>query len=199
MGSRASADLIQVVRLRQGYYDLLRQLQSLFAGHKFGSGKLLPSRPHFKEALFLAMEETSRALSQRKIDRYASVLAHSLMPEQQVDSSIDLSTLIRDISQLTHEDIRVLGIRRSVYADVMAQRPNFHDPNPYTEKIGEFRHAIVNSKLHPDDFRAVCERLSGLGLAAEVLRNTSRMGLNDFCYRPTRRGMKLLKLLDDTV
>jgi hypothetical protein len=36
----ASVDLIQVVRLRQGLYDVLRKLRSLFAGHKSGCGKL---------------------------------------------------------------------------------------------------------------------------------------------------------------
>jgi hypothetical protein len=153
--------------------------------------------PQFKEALFLAMEEASRTLSQKKIDRYASLLANSLIPEEKVESPIDLSTLIRDVSQLTDEDIRVLDILRSVYADVVAQQPNVHDPNAYTEKMGELRHAIVNSKLHPDDFQAICERLSGFGLAAEVLRNPGRMNLNDFCYRPTRRGVKLLKLLGE--
>lgn len=80
---------------------------------------------------------------------------------------------------------------------MIEQQPNVDDPNAFTEKMGELRQAIVNSKL-PDDFYAICERLSGFGLAAEVLRSTSRMGLKDFCYRPTRRGMKLLKLLGDT-
>jgi hypothetical protein len=151
--------------------------------------------PQFTEALFLAMEETGRTLSRKKIDRYASILANSLRSDEQVDSPIDLSTLVRDVSQLADEDVRVLGILQSIFADVIAHQPILHDPNSFTEKMDDFRRAITSSKLHPDDFRAVCERLSGFGLAAEVLRNTSRMGLNDFCYRPTLRGLKLLKLL----
>lgn len=154
--------------------------------------------PQFKEALFLSMEEASRTLNQRKVDRYASILAHSVaVPEQQIDSSMDLSTLIRDVAQLTDDDIRVLGLLRSVYAGVIAHQPNMHDPNAFTEKMDELRHAITDSHLHPDDFRAICERLAGFGLATEVLRNSSRMNLNDFCYRPTRRGMRLLELLGE--
>jgi hypothetical protein len=153
--------------------------------------------PQFKEALFLAVDEASRTLSKKKIDRYASILAGALDPSDQVDSSIDLSTLIRDISQLGDEDIRVLGILESVYRDVIVQQPNYHDPNPYTEKMGELRRAIADSKLHSDDFRSICERLSGFGLLAEVIRNSSRMDFNDFCYRPTRRGVRLLKMLKE--
>jgi hypothetical protein len=152
----------------------------------------------FKEALFVAMEETARTLSKERIDRYSSILANALHSDEQVDSPIDLSTLVRDVSQLTDEDVRVLGILQSIFAEVIAHQPNLHDPNSFTEKMDDFRRAIAESRLHPDDFRAICERLSGFGLAAEVLRNTSRMGLNDFCYRPTLRGLKLLKLLADS-
>ncbi len=185
--------------LLAGFRLKARELDSRVGMLEEANTKAKLDSPKFKEALFLAIEESSRTLSQKKIDRYASVLAVSLMPEEEVDSSMDLATLIRDVSQLTDEDIRVLGILRSVYADVLAQQPYVHDPNAYTEKIGELRHAIVNSKLHSDDFQAICQRLSGFGLVAEVLRNPSRMNLNDFCYRPTRRGLKLLKLINDTI
>jgi hypothetical protein len=185
--------------LLAGFRLKVRELDSRVGELERENIKAEVDSPQFKEALFLAIEETSRTLNEKKVNRYASILAHSLMPEEQVDLSIDLSTLIRDVSQLGDQDIRVLSILRSIYANVMAQQPNVHDPNPYTEKIGEFRHAIVDSRLHSDDFRAICERLSGFGLAAEVLRNPSRMNFNDFCYRPTHRGLKLLTLLGETV
>ena len=50
-------------------------------------------------------------------------------------------------------------------------------------------------RSHDRRFQSVCDRLRGFGLAAEVLRNVSRMAPADYCYRPTRRGLKLLKLL----
>jgi hypothetical protein len=188
----------RVLYLLHGFRLKVRELDSrignLEATRESIKAKL--ETPQFKEAVFAAMEEASRTLSETKIERYAAVLAHCLTPEEPLESSIDLSTLIRDISQLTDEDVHVLGILRSLYADVIAGQPNVHDPNPFTAKMGELRHAIVNSRLHPDDFRAICERLAGFGLAAEVLRNPSRMDLGDFCYRPTRRGLKLLRLLD---
>lgn len=71
------------------------------------------------------------------------------------------------------------------------------DPNPFTEKIQDFKDAITASGLTVEEFQSVCDRLRGFGLAAEVLRNISRMAPADYCYRPTRRGLKLLRLLGE--
>jgi hypothetical protein len=151
--------------------------------------------PEFSEAVFLAMQESARTLNERKLKRYASILGNCLEPGEQVDSTIDLATFVRDVSQLGDEDIRVLGILGEVFGSVIKAVPNLNDPNAFTEKMGSLRPAIVDSKIHADDFRAMCERLRGFGLVVEMERNNSRMSLDDFCYRPTRRGVKLLNLL----
>lgn len=52
------------------------------------------------------------------------------------------------------------------------------------------------AKIHPDDSVSVCARLMGFGLAFEVARNVTRQSPGEHCFRPTRRGVYLLSLLD---
>ena len=72
-----------------------------------------------------------------------------------------------------------------------------NDPNPFTEKAQELLKAAGEAGFHRDDFYAYCRRLEGFGLAMEVPRNTSRMAPGDYCFRPTRKGLELLRLLAD--
>jgi hypothetical protein len=57
------------------------------------------------------------------------------------------------------------------------------------------RAAIARSKIHQDDFYAICSRLAGFGLAIEEDRNPGRMSFEERCFRPTHRGMTLVAYL----
>jgi hypothetical protein len=149
----------------------------------------------FKAAVSLALEESARTADTGKIDQFSSVLAASVDPRIMEDSPADASTLIRDIAQLSAIDLLVLRLLEETYGDLFPAYPNVHDPNVFTEKFQDFKDAIRRSGLHPEEFQSVCERLRGFGLAAEVSSNPSRMSLPEYCYRPTRRGLKLLRLL----
>jgi len=83
-----------------------------------------------------------------------------------------------------------------VFADVVAIAPNLNAPNMFTEKMDALRSA-TDQRMHRDDFYSHCERLRGFGLAIDVPRNPARMSPDDYCYRPTRRGLALLRLLGD--
>ena len=65
------------------------------------------------------------------------------------------------------------------------------------ERTDQLVKKVDESKIHRDDFYSYCKRLEGFGLAIEVPRNPSRMAPGDYCFRPTRRGLKLLSLLDE--
>jgi hypothetical protein len=151
----------------------------------------------FREAAETAAEEAVRAVSAEKIDQFSSILVGSVDPSIVEDSAADASALIRDVAQLSAMDLKILGRLKSVYGDLFPPYPSlsYMDPNPFTEKIQDFKDAITASGLTIEEFQSVCDRLRGFGLAAEVLRNVSRMAPSDYCYRPTRRGLKLLKLL----
>ena len=149
----------------------------------------------FHEGAEAAAEEAVRAESRKKIDRFAAVLAGSVEPNQWADAKQDIATMIRDLAQLGDRDIEALSILASVHASAISHMPNLQSPDWFSKETPALKHAIANSGIHPDDFLSTCERLRGFGLAADVLRNTSHMGAEDFCYRPTRRGLLLLECL----
>jgi hypothetical protein len=153
--------------------------------------------PPFRAAVRLAMEETWRTDEAKKIKRFAAILGNSVAPNDELDVSEDVSDFIRAVAQLSERDIQALQILYSVFADVVKVYPNLHDPNVFTERAGQLLKKVDESKIHRDDFYSYCKRLEGFGLAIEVPRNTSRMAPGDYCFRPTRRGLKLLSLLEE--
>lgn len=151
--------------------------------------------PEFREAVEMAAVEAVRTESLKKVDRFAAVLAGSVTPAQWADPKQDIATMIRDLAQLGDRDIEVLGILATVHASAVSHMPNLQNPDAFSRETPTLKRAIAESGIHPDDFLSTCERLRGFGLGAEVLRNTSHMGPEDFCYRPTRRGLSLLDYL----
>lgn len=152
--------------------------------------------PRFQEAVATACEEAARATSKKKVERLAAALVGSLSPGQWVDPKADLVAAIRDLAQLGDQDVRALGILKVAFSTVINNLPNLNDPNQFTERMQDYRTAIAQAQIQPEDFYASCTRLSGFGLAIEVLRNSSRMNLDEYCFRPTRRGLALLESLE---
>jgi hypothetical protein len=146
----------------------------------------------FREACIQTLFTSDR----EKVRRFGAVLGASIAAEDWAETSGDLASFIQAIAQLGESDVRTLGILQSVFADVVKVYPNMHDPNPFTERQQELLKASRDHGFHKDDFYAHCRRLEGFGLAMEVLRNPSRMALGDYCFRPTRRGLRLFSLLE---
>jgi len=151
----------------------------------------------FREGVVAACEEAARAASRKKIEEMAAVLVGYVGPTTSAWEAPDedIATMIRDLAQLGDQDLRVLAILATVHGSAISHMPNLQDPHQFSKETPNLRTAIANSGIHRDDFLSTCERLRGFGLAAEVLRNTSHMGPEDFCYRPTRRGLLLLDYL----
>ncbi len=151
----------------------------------------------FREAVSIACEEAAGAASKKKIEQMAAVIVGYVGPTPSAWASPDedVASMILDIAELGDRDVQVLGILATVHASAISYAPNLHDPHQFSKETPALKTAIAASGIHPDDFLATCERLRGFGLAAEVLRNTSHMGPQDFCYRPTRRGLLLLDYL----
>jgi hypothetical protein len=151
----------------------------------------------FREAVSVAFDAAARATNNKKIEQMAAVLVAYAGPTSSswAAADEDVASMIRDIAQLGDRDIQVLGILATVHASAILHAPNLQDPNQFSKETPALKSAIAASGVHPDDFLSTCERLRGFGLAAEVLRNTSHMEPQDFCYRPTRRGLLLLDYL----
>jgi len=107
----------------------------------------------------------------------------------------ELATYLRDLAQLSLEDVRMLRILRDVNASAIRTYSNLHDPNPFTQNFASFKTQIAELKIHPDDALSTCARLAGFGLAVEAARNTSFQAPGEHCYRPTKRGLYVLTLL----
>jgi hypothetical protein len=165
---------------------------------KVVSAKLEDDR--FREAVAVACEETARAVSRKKIDQMSKVLIAYADPTASAWASADadIATMIRDLAQLGDRDIRVLLILATVHAPVLSKLPNLNRSDLFSAETKNLMSAVSKSGIDSDDFLSTCERLRGFGLAVEVLRNTSHMSPEDFCYRPTRRGLLLLDYLKPT-
>jgi hypothetical protein len=151
--------------------------------------------PQFQQAVAAACEEAARATDEKKIQRLAAVLTGSITPSQWADPKADLAAMIRDIAELGTRDVEALDVLRTTFRDVVIHHPKLDDPNAFTEGMDSYRTAINLNGFKPEDFYAHCARLAGFGLAIEVVRNISRMHPNEYCFRPTRRGLALLDYL----
>ena len=82
-----------------------------------------------------------------------------------------------------------------VYRPAINNRPDLSDPNEFTLLIAGFLRRTDELRINRDDVYSRCSRLSGFGLAVEVPRVDTRMSLSEHCFRPTQRGLSLLRLL----
>jgi len=152
--------------------------------------------PEFADSLVLAADEAQRTQSKRKIERLGAVLANALLSEEdEIVAGDDLVGYIRDLSSLTEGDVQALQFLGDVFNDAIRQRPDMDDPNEFTFLMGSYLRGIADMGVHHDDFYSRCSRLAGFGLATEVERLATRMAPKDHCFRPTRRGLRLIKLL----
>jgi hypothetical protein len=149
----------------------------------------------FREGLQMAAEEAVRSVTSQKIDQFVAVLVGSVTPTQWADPNGGIETMIRDLAQVGDRDIQVLNVLATVHASAIAHTPNLQDPHQFSRETPALMATIAKTGIHRDDFLSTCERLRGFGLAVDVVRNPSQMGPEDFCYRPTRRGLLLLDYL----
>jgi hypothetical protein len=181
--------------IRLGFQNMQAEIGEAAEQLKAINSKLEGER--FSGAVSVACEEAARAVSNKRIEQMAAALIGYVDPTPSAWAAPDedIATMIRDIAHLEDRDIRVLGILAAVHASAVSHTPNLQDPHQFSKETPRLKTAIAESGVHPDDFLSTCERLRGFGLGAEVLRNTSNMGPEDFCYRPTRRGLVLLDYL----
>lgn len=151
----------------------------------------------FTAAIREATVQTILTTEEEKIGQFGEILSNAAIAQDWTEISGNLKSFIREVAQLTQADIKALALLNNVFAEVFKTYPNMHDPNPFTERLQDLMAMANTAGFHPDDFYSHCRRLEGFGLAMEVPRNASRMALGDYCFRPTRRGFKLVALLGD--
>jgi hypothetical protein len=152
--------------------------------------------PEFVDALVLAVDEAQRTQSELKIERLGAVLANALLgTDDEIVADDDLVGYIKDLSSLTEGDVRTLKFLGVLFKDVMYQHRDMDDSNAFTSLIGDSLRGAADMKVDDEEFYSRCSRLVGFGLAIEVVRNPGMQAPKDHCFRPTSRGLRLIKLL----
>jgi hypothetical protein len=151
--------------------------------------------PEFQDALMLAIEEAWRTSNEVRVQRLAAVLANGVVTNIDAPPGEDLSSFVREVAYLDDGDIQMLQVMGEVYRPAILHRPDLSDPNEFTLLIAGFLRRTDELNISRDDVYSRCSRLSGFGLAREVPRSDTRMSPSDHCFRPSQRGLRLLRLL----
>jgi hypothetical protein len=154
--------------------------------------------PGFKETFIVAATETLQSANSKKIERFALVLGYQLAAPEEESTWEEASAFIRDLAELGEADIAALQILDSVQGDLVGASQTIFDPNPFTERVQALLQEVDRRGIGRDEFYSLCGRLSGFGLALEVMRNIARMAPSEHCFRLTRRGKRLINMLRNT-
>lgn len=151
----------------------------------------------FKRSATALMLEAAAAVDDEQARLLARVAAHGCFPkETDRHRQEDLATYIRDLARLGSDDIQFLRLLRDANRDVIQRAPNLNKPDDFTANFEEFKRQAGQLRIDSDDGVALGARLSGFGLAYEVPRVGTRQSPSDCCFRPTKRGLYLLSLLE---
>jgi hypothetical protein len=150
----------------------------------------------FKQAVRTLILQTAMEADERRAVMLARATAHGCFPNKENEHRReDLASYIRDLARLGTDDIAFLKLTRDVYSDEIRRIPNMNRMDDFTNKFAEFKRRTNELSIHVDDTVALGARLSGFGLAYEVPRS-GLQSTSEYSFRPTRRGLYLLSLLD---
>jgi hypothetical protein len=170
------------------------------------------------EAIQIAAWRDAEAFNDAKRNHYVSIIGNAVRSDAQID---DVAAFIRDVEQMTERDLAVLKVLNRVMnqqGDWKAQGgppvptpPSKVHPQTFMQRRQEMAVAIAEalgmetnvdaakSRFNPEVGYSVCARLQGFGLAHEIQVSPREVPIGDYCFRPSQRGLMLLKLLGDDV
>ena len=178
------------------------------------------------EALQLATLRDAEAFNDAKRDRYLAILGSAVRSKDRVE---DLAAFIRDIEQPGEQDVVVLKVLNSVMnklgdwqpkSDMDALRPGYQSPiskpasilpSVLIQRSQELSVQTAQAlgiktdlgfpaqPFSREDAYSACARLQGFGLAHEVDAGHREIPHGNFCFRPSKRGLMLLRLLGEDV
>ena len=150
----------------------------------------------FKRGLNVLIEESARAINDDHARLLGRVAAQGSFPaDQDRYRQEDLAIYIRDLAQLGTDDVGMLRLLGRVHKDAVKPAPSRCESPSFRAGFDRYRRAVTEEKIDLDDALSLCERLRGFGLASEVPRFDTVQGPDEQMFRPTRRGIYLLSLL----
>jgi hypothetical protein len=171
-----------------------------------------------KESLQLSIRYDAEDFNDLKRERYVKIIGNALLSDQEV---ADLASFIRDIEQMGERDYTALKVLNKVM-----NPPALWTTSPNTPLAPPVRALHTNIFIHLRQALAVqlaqafgintdvgsppvqfsreegyeaCARLQGFGLAHEIEIGPREVPIGDYCFRPSKRGLLLLKLAGEVV
>jgi hypothetical protein len=166
------------------------------------------------EAVQIAAWRDAEAFNDAKRDRYATILGNAVRSEEKIQ---DLASFIRDVEQLSERDVTVLKVlnkamnkdgdwtKQSGPVSLWKVHPNTFIQRrqemavQIADALGMRTNVDIGLRLNPEVGYSTCARLQGFGLAHEVPLSAREVPMGDYCFRPSHRGLMLLKLLGEEV
>jgi hypothetical protein len=157
----------------------------------------------FKEAVQLAIRHDVEEFNDKKRDRYVKIIGNALREEKQIH---DLTSYIQDVEQLGERDFVTLKVLNNVMNKAADPKRDIH-PNDFIQRRKELAVQLAQAlggesqgpSFNREEGYDACNRLQGFGLAHEIEVAPRQVPVGDYCFRPSRRGLMLLKLIGEEV
>lgn len=149
------------------------------------------------QVVALAVERIFWGASEKKVRRFAAVVADELSRTPDSQKTEDAVFFIRALDELSEDDVRILkhlyNHQKSRVVEHQAMDYNsFFQNNEMRKMIEE----AASLGVQMDEFYARCSRLSGYGLALPLDKSHGSMGNPDiFAFRMTLLGKRLVDIL----
>ena len=153
--------------------------------------------PWFKQAVQTLIFQTAIDTDEIRAVKLARATAHGCFPnDENKIRREDLASYIRDLAQLGTDDVRMLRLICDAHGQAVKPAPGTSESSSFRAGFDRFRRMAKEQKIDTDDTVALCARLSGFGLAYEIPRLDTVQGPDEQMFRPTRRGLYLLSLME---
>lgn len=163
-----------------------------------------------KEAVQLALRHDANEFNDTKRERYVKIIGNALRSEKQVD---DLASYIQDVEQLGERDFTALRVLNKVMnkpGDWSEKRSNLNSvvhPTVFIQRRQELAVQMAQafgmntdgSAFSREEGYDACNRLQAFGLAHEIELSARQVPIGEYSFRPSLRGLTLLKLVGEEV
>lgn len=149
------------------------------------------------QVIALAVERIFWGASNKKMKRFAAVVADELSRDPDSQKTEDAVSFIRALDELSEDDIRVLKHLYVHQSHILRENHAL----TYNEFFNDdaMRNMLMDARnlgMQMDEFYARLHRLSGYGLALPLDKDHGSMGNpDDFAFRMTLLGRRLVDML----
>jgi hypothetical protein len=157
-----------------------------------------------REAIQLSIRHDVEEFNDRKRERYIKIIGNALREEKQID---DLASYIQDVERLGDRDFVALKILNKVMNPARGGNTKDIHPNEFIQRRQELAMEMAKAlggafegpSFSREEGYDACNRLQGFGLAHEIELSPRQVPVGEYCFRPSRRGLMLLKLVGEEV